>query len=105
VDASNYTLDNSVVPNTLTFVEAPADSAAISVTYGVEYVRISNSKNPVDTTTNLATFSSGSSLKSGTEFIEFSNGLRLYISNTVGGPDPTNVPEGSIGIGWIDSES
>ena len=53
--------------------------------------------------TNLATLDQGQAYKSGTEFIEFSNGLRLYISNSE--PDPTNVPLGSIGIGWIsDSE-
>ena len=50
--------------------------------------------------TNLATLDAGDSIKSGTEFIEFSNGLRLYISNTLGGPDTANVPAGSIGIGW-----
>ena len=50
--------------------------------------------------THLATLDSGNSIKSGTEFIEFSNGLRLYISNTAGGPAVANVPVGSIGIGW-----
>ena len=50
--------------------------------------------------TNLATCDSGTSIKTGTEFVEFSNGLRLYISNTAGGPAVANVPVGSIGIGW-----
>ena len=50
--------------------------------------------------TNLATCDSGTSIKAGTEFVEFSNGLRLYISNTAGGPAVANVPVGSIGIGW-----
>ena len=36
--------------------------------------------------------------KSGTEYIVFSNGLRLYISGSA--PSTTNVPVGSIGIGW-----
>lgn len=52
----------------------------------------------VNKTTKLATLDSGTSLKSGTNFIEFSNGLRIYISNS--NPGNTNVPEGSIGIGW-----
>lgn len=45
---------------------------------------------------NLATFSNG--VRSGTNFIEFSNGLRLYISAS--NPGTANVPIGSIGIGW-----
>ncbi|MBO4543265.1 MAG: hypothetical protein J5725_08815 [Bacteroidales bacterium] len=48
--------------------------------------------------TKLATLGTGTSIKSGTNFIEFSNGLRLYISPT--NPGNTNVPVGSIGIGW-----
>lgn len=36
-------------------------------------------------------------IKSGTNYVEFSNGLRLYISKSA----PTgNIPTGSIGIGW-----
>lgn len=49
--------------------------------------------------TALATAASGTSYKSGTNFIEFSNGLRLYIAGG-NGPGTTNVPVGSIGIGW-----
>lgn len=49
--------------------------------------------------TPLITASNNASYKSGTNFIEFSNGLRLYIQ-TGTAPDPTNVPVGSIGIGW-----
>jgi len=48
--------------------------------------------------TKLATLGSGTSVKSGTNFYEFSNGLRLYISTT--SPGSENVPVGSIGIGW-----
>jgi hypothetical protein len=47
-------------------------------------------------TNNLATFSNG--VKSGTNFIEFSNGLRLYISTS--SPGTSGIPVGSIGIGW-----
>ena len=50
-------------------------------------------------TTNLATLGNGQSVKLGTNFIEFSNGLRLYIEGGQG-PGTTNVPTGSIGIGW-----
>lgn len=56
-----------------------------------------------DTTTNLLTLDQNSSVKVGTNFIEFGNGLRLYISNSE--PDTANVPEGSIGIGWEASNS
>ena len=46
---------------------------------------------------NLVTVESGASVKSGTQFIEFSNGLRLYIAKSA----PTgSIPDGSIGIGW-----
>ena len=66
-------------------------------------VAITTSQNAVDASTNLMTLNSGTALKSGTEFIEFSNGLRLYISNTPNGPSTANVPEGSIGIGWVET--
>lgn len=42
--------------------------------------------------------SSSGTLKSGTNYIVMSNGLRLYISNTA--PSTSGVPDGSIGIGW-----
>ena len=61
----------------------------------------SNSVNMTATTsngTNFATLGTNQSIKSGTNFIEFSNGLRLYISAS--DPGTTNVPVGSIGIGW-----
>lgn len=35
---------------------------------------------------------------SGPDHLEFANGLRLYISNTK--PTDTDIPDGSIGIGW-----
>lgn len=62
----------------------------------------SNSASMTATTHNgtpLITASNNASYKSGTNFIEFSNGLRLYIQ-TGTAPDPANVPVGSIGIGW-----
>ena len=52
----------------------------------------------VSNSTNVLTLGNGTSIKSGTNFIEFDNGLRLYISSTE--PETTNVPTGSIGIGW-----
>lgn len=76
---------------------------------GTKSLRLTNSSGnyPVTMTTsyangaNLATLGSGTSIKSGTNFIEFSNGLRLYISGT--NPGTSNVPVGSIGIGWVNS--
>lgn len=47
---------------------------------------------------HLATFDNDTSIKVGTNFIEFGNGLRLYISGT--NPGTSGVPDGSIGIGW-----
>ena len=45
----------------------------------------------------MAKLGDNMSIKSGTNFVEFSNGLRIYISKTA----PTGtIPEGSIGIGW-----
>lgn len=64
-----------------------------------------NMRSSVSNNSAMVTLDSGTSLKSGTEFIEFSNGLRLYISDTQNGPDTTNVPIGSIGIGWVNSAS
>lgn len=42
--------------------------------------------------------STGESLQSGKQYIEFKDGKRLYISATA--PSVSGVPEGSIGIGW-----
>ena len=75
--------------------------AAAKVTVTGSYpVSMTTSQNSIDASTDLITLQQNSSIKVGTDFIEFGNGLRLYISNTVGGPDTTNVPVGSIGIGW-----
>ncbi len=45
-------------------------------------------------------FTAGGRIKSGTDYVEFGNGLRLYISATQ--PTDSDVPVGSIGIGWTD---
>lgn len=45
-------------------------------------------------------FTAGGRIKSGTNYFEFGNGLRLYISSTQ--PTDSDVPVGSIGIGWTD---
>lgn len=66
---------------------------------GSKKFTVKNGNNSVSlsvNTSNLATFSNG--VKSGTNFIEFSNGLRLYISTS--SPGTSGVPVGSIGIGW-----
>lgn len=42
----------------------------------------------------------GGRVKSGTNYIEFGNGLRLYISAKE--PTGSDIPAGSIGIGWTD---
>lgn len=49
-------------------------------------------------TTSDAEFVFNKPIKSGANYIAFSNGLRLYISGTA--PSTDNVPIGSIGIGW-----
>lgn len=49
---------------------------------------------------NVIKADTGTGLKSGTDFIEFSNGLRLYILKSNQTIPTTNVPVGSIGIGW-----
>lgn len=51
-----------------------------------------------DATTASTEFKFNKPVKSGANYITMSNGLRLYISNTE--PDTTDVPIGSIGIGW-----
>lgn len=56
-----------------------------------------------DTSTDLLTLQQNSSIKVGADFIEFGNGLRLYISNQE--PSTANVPVGSIGIGWDASDN
>ena len=80
------------------------DVKSNAITIAGDYpVGITTSQNSVDNTTNLATLGANQAYKSGTNFIEFGNGLRLYISDSA--PDLTNVPEGSIGIGWAGSSN
>ena len=38
---------------------------------------------------------------SASNYIELANGLRFYVSSTE--PTDTDIPDGSIGVGWIDS--
>lgn len=62
--------------------------------------------NAISGVTSVASMSEHTSIQLGENFIEFkdyNNGTavphRLYISSTM--PDTTNVPVGSIGIGWV----
>lgn len=83
--------------NTIGITNKITESGANKITVtGESPVSITATSN---LTTNLATLDNGQSVKLGTNFIEFSNGLRLYIENGEG-PGTTNVPVGSIGIGW-----
>ena len=80
-----------------------SEIAATKVTVTGNYpIGITTTRNLDDNTTNLATLDANQAYKSGTEFIEFSNGLRLYIANDE--PSTANVPLGSIGIGWVADE-
>lgn len=36
--------------------------------------------------------------KSGNDYIQIPNGLRLYISSTA--PTDADIPDGSVGLGW-----
>lgn len=60
-----------------------------------------NSLNGPLTVDGNITSEAGHHLVSGKEYIEFSNGLRLYISSTPpSSSDDGGIPVGSIGIGW-----
>lgn len=52
---------------------------------------IDNRLKPIETATNGIS-------ESNANYIEFKNGLRLYISSTE--PTDTDIPDGSIGVGW-----
>jgi hypothetical protein len=89
-------LDEGTIDNTLTGV---ASNKVVVRSGGASPydIEITADKNGTENDTNLAKFKAGSSVKVGTQFIEFNNGLRLYISSTA----PTGpIPDGSIGIGW-----
>lgn len=83
---------NNTIGITNTVTEAGANKVTLT---GANAVSMTSTANMG---TNLATLGTNQSVKSGTNFYEFSNGLRLYISGT--NPGTTNVPVGSIGIGW-----
>lgn len=67
---------------------------------GVEYgssgytkKEINDRLKPIETATNGIS-------ESKANYIELKNGLRLYISSTE--PTDTDIPDGSIGVGWSD---
>ena len=88
----NELVATNTIGITNTVTESGANKLTITGTNSVSMTATANMG------TNLATMGTNQSIKSGTNFIEFSNGLRLYISPT--SPGTTNVPTGSIGIGW-----
>ena len=79
---------NTVGADTIILKAGSSPNVAVSVT----------ANQATTDSTKLATFAAGTSIKTGTNFIEFANGLRLYISAT--NPGTAGVPDGSIGIGW-----
>ena len=80
--------------------ELKSNSKSIGTTYTVNNVKTAKvTVSDIEMTKdgNNVALASGKSLKSGTQYIEFADGKRLYISGTA----PTgNIPVGSIGIGW-----
>ena len=77
---------------------AEIGATKFTVNPGATGVGVTTITSGVSSPTPIAKLDSGTSFRSGTNFIEFSNGLRLYI--TTQEPSATDVPVGSIGIGW-----
>lgn len=61
-------------------------------------LQVNGQLNGFNASTAEAEFKFNKPIKSGADYIVFSNGLRLYVSGTA--PSPNGVPIGSIGIGW-----
>lgn len=80
--------------------ELKSSSKSIGTTYTVNNVKTAKvTVTDIEMTKdgNNVALASGKSIKSGTQYIEFADGKRLYISSTA----PTgSIPVGSIGIGW-----
>lgn len=93
--ATELKTNNKIGVDTINNPIAEVGATKVTIAPGANAVSFTSTTN---LTTKLATLGSGTSIKSGTNFIEFSNGLRLYISTS--NPGNTNVPVGSIGIGW-----
>lgn len=88
--AGSLTVDKSITTKDYLDVKGSA-----SVAKGATVNRGTASYNM---TTTDSEFSFNKPIKSGADYIEFNNGLRLYISATA--PSTSGVPVGSIGIGW-----
>lgn len=93
--ASELSSSNKIGVDTTNDQIAEIGATKLTVNPGASGVSITETETQG---TKLATLGNGTSVKSGTNFYEFSNGLRLYISTT--SPGSANVPVGSIGIGW-----
>jgi hypothetical protein len=84
-----------------------ANTNSMGNTYKITSVKLTDNSNHIATLSTAAGNRDGATviaashgIKSGTNYVEFSNGLRLYIS----GSKPTgSIPDGSIGIGWVNS--
>ncbi len=96
--ATELSANNRLGVDTANDPIAEIGATKITVNPGSTGVGITTITSGVSSPTPIAKLDSGTSFRSGTNFIEFSNGLRLYI--TTQEPSATDVPVGSIGIGW-----
>lgn len=92
--------NNGTIGHSDIITDITANTFTLGETYVATLSTTRNSDDPLGS--NLVTPGTDNAYKSGTNFIEFANGLRLYISDTE--PLPEYVPEGSIGIGWAAAE-
>lgn len=96
--ATELSANNKLGVDTANNQIAEIGATKITVNPGSTGVSITTMTSGAVSPTPIAKFASGTSLRSGTNFIEFNNGLRLYIATSE--PAATDVPVGSIGIGW-----
>ena len=83
--------------NTIGITNAVTEAGANKVTLtGTNAVSMTSG---VSNSSNVAILGNGQSIKVGTNFIEFGDGLRFYVAGGQG-PGTANVPTGSIGVGW-----
>lgn len=96
VTAQLYNVDGDALGNPQT-IDLPLESVVVGGSYNAQTKQVVLTLQSGDTVAFSVADLVDGLLPDNGNYTEFSNGVRLYVSNT----EPTGtIPEGSIGVGW-----
>lgn len=96
VTAQLYNVDGDALGNPQT-IDLPLESVVVGGSYNAQTKQVVLTLQSGDTVAFSVADLVDGLLPDNGNYTEFSNGVRLYVSNT----EPTGtIPEGSVGIGW-----